>query len=385
MWAQDGPATKQEPAGTGPSDTLSSRQSQRHIPCAPGEQDAIRLSSGRRHPNTGRGIRGVNTKPRAGDGSRTRVRPARRADAGRAGRGDGALGRRAGPGRHWVPGFVGRARQPAAPSPGVQRAQGVRRRHRRFQGRPPGPRGPCRPPPASLSQALNPYKSIHSHLLQLPGSRAGSAATEQKTKPRKEGRVCQEKQPGPQGAVWGGQQPPPAGFRTKVPGQPGALLEAKWSWLEASAPHALGAPATGRTTPQASAAKVVPGSRTRRTEVEGRAPAALLPLRKNDARDPEAAAGPSAGLPQPAVPRATLWQRRENNQGGRTTRGPGEFGNQQPRRAHAAPGKRVTTLPKVTRHHALQAVVPHARPWPMRLRSSSTSVARGHSGGQRPR
>lgn len=66
MWAQDGPATKQEPAGTGPSDTLSSRQSQRHIPCAPGEQDAIRLSSGHCRPNTGRGIRGVNTKPRAG-------------------------------------------------------------------------------------------------------------------------------------------------------------------------------------------------------------------------------------------------------------------------------------------------------------------------------
>lgn len=385
MWAQDGPATKQEPAGTGPSDTLSSRQSQRHIPCAPGEQDAIRLSSGRRRPNTGRGIRGVNTKPRAGRRKQDQSPP-------------GPTSRR----RQGWP----RRRRPGAAS-GAWEALGARLRGTRpparcaLSGRAEGTGCAEAPPPfpgetawatgtlqAASGLAFSGSESLQVHPLTLTPtawqpSRLSSHGAENKA--AEGGGVCQEKQPGPQGAVWGGQQPPPAGFRTKVPGQPGALLEAKWSRLEASAPHALGAPATGRTTPQASAAKVVPGSRTRRTEVEGRAPAALLPLRKNDARDPEAAAGPSAGLPQPAVPRATLWQRREKNQGGRTTRGPGEFGNQQPQRAHAAPGKRVTTLPKVTRHHALQAVVPHARPWPMRLRSSSTSVARGHSGGQRPR
>lgn len=79
-------------------------------------------------------------------------------------------------------GFAGTCPPARRPSPGVQRAQAVRTRRRRFQGRLPGPQGLHGPPPASLSQALDPDESLRSHLFQPPGSRAGSAVTEQKTK-----------------------------------------------------------------------------------------------------------------------------------------------------------------------------------------------------------
>lgn len=187
-------------------------------PCALGERGSTRLSSGCRHPNMSRGIRGLNTKTRNRDcpspvsGSRQGW-PRRRSP-----------GQRAGPGRHWAPGFAGRARQPAAPSPGVQRAQGARRRCRRFQGRLPGPRGAHGPPPASLSQALKPYKSIHSHLLQALGSRAGSAGTEQKTKAVGEGETLPRKAVWAPGSCSGGSATPARRLQDHSPRLAGSTL-----------------------------------------------------------------------------------------------------------------------------------------------------------------
>lgn len=271
-------------------------------------------------------------------------------------------GQRAGPGRHWAPGFAGRARQPAAPSPCVQRAQGARRRCRRFQGRLPGLRGPHGPPPASLSQALKPYKSIHSHLLQALGSRAGSAGTEQKTKAVGEGETLPRKAVWAPGSCSGGSATPARRLQDHSPRLAGSTL-----------PTASRGPRDGprRTAPQASARKGLPGSETSRKEAERLTPAALLPLQINNTRDPEDAAVPSAGLPRPAVPRLTFQQRRENSQGGQTTRALGSVGTRWPRRAHSTPGKRLTTHLKAT------LVTVHSRP-------SSLTPGRGRHVGDPP-
>lgn len=134
-------------------------------------------------------------------------------------------------------------------------------------------------------------ESLQVHPLTLtrpPGSRAGPAATGQKTKARKQRRVCQEQQSGPQGAVWEGQQPPPSASGQKSPARPGAFLEAQRCQHEAFFPTGSRGPATGQATPhrRLRPAKASRVPRPGREDTERFTPVALLPLQTNNTPDP---------------------------------------------------------------------------------------------------
>lgn len=167
------PCHQAGPPGHRPVRPLLESTEPRHVPVRPGEQGSTHLCPGRRHPNPSRGVRGLNTKPRAGEEAGPESAPADgQTQAGLAGETEpwGALGARL------------RGTRPPARRALPGRAEGTGC----AEALPPSPGETAWPPPASLSRALRPYKSIRSHSLRPPARRAGPAALEQETKPWKE-------------------------------------------------------------------------------------------------------------------------------------------------------------------------------------------------------